>query len=105
MTNASVNSFFQSNDGSSSMCLELALEGERLCKSGDCRAGVAFFQVRLRDVQGLSQDEEKIISIFRLRFSPGPTTCVPCRQFTASSGMLTFTLETTQRRCSTTNST
>lgn len=29
------------------MCLELALEGERLCKSGDCRAGVAFFQVRL----------------------------------------------------------
>lgn len=27
------------------MCLELALEGERLCKSGDCRAGVAFFQV------------------------------------------------------------
>lgn len=37
---------FQSNDGSSSsMCLELALEGERLCKSGDCRAGVAFFQV------------------------------------------------------------
>lgn len=35
---------FQSNDGSS-MCMELALEGERLCKSGDCRAGVAFFQV------------------------------------------------------------
>lgn len=32
-------------DGGSSMCLELALEGERLCKSGDCRAGVAFFQV------------------------------------------------------------
>lgn len=27
------------------MCLELALEGERLCKSGDCNAGVAFFQV------------------------------------------------------------
>lgn len=36
---------FQSND-SSNMCLELALEGERLCKTGDCRAGVAFFQVR-----------------------------------------------------------
>lgn len=35
---------WQSNDGSS-MCLELALEGERLCKSGDCRTGVAFFQV------------------------------------------------------------
>lgn len=35
----------QSNNDGSSMCLELALEGERLCKSGDCRAGVAFFQV------------------------------------------------------------
>lgn len=29
------------------MCLELALEGERLCKSGDCNAGVAFFQVSI----------------------------------------------------------
>lgn len=50
MTNRDVNSFFfQANDGSSSsMCLELALEGERLCKSGDCRAGVAFFQVRIK---------------------------------------------------------
>lgn len=49
MTNRAVNSFFfQSNESSSSMCLELALEGERLCKSGDCRAGVAFFQVRMR---------------------------------------------------------
>jgi hypothetical protein len=39
-------SFFQNNDGgSSSMCLELALEGERLCKAGETRAGVAFFQV------------------------------------------------------------
>ncbi|KAL7048470.1 hypothetical protein ACKWTF_003354 [Chironomus riparius] len=38
-----------SNDGgSSSMCLELALEGERLCKSGDCRAGVAFFQAAIQ---------------------------------------------------------
>ncbi|EAA14880.4 AGAP008977-PA, partial [Anopheles gambiae str. PEST] len=35
------------NDGSS-MCLELALEGERLCKSGDCRAGVAFFQAAIQ---------------------------------------------------------
>ncbi|KAB7497294.1 G-protein-signaling modulator 2 [Armadillidium nasatum] len=32
----------------SSTCLELALEGERLCKSGDCRAGVAFFEAALR---------------------------------------------------------
>lgn len=37
---------FQTADGSS-MCLELALEGERLCKSGDCNAGVAFFQVSI----------------------------------------------------------
>ncbi|XP_068618269.1 G-protein-signaling modulator 2 [Battus philenor] len=37
----------QSCDGGS-MCLELALEGERLCKAGDCRAGVAFFQAAIR---------------------------------------------------------
>lgn len=36
------------SDGSSSMCLELALEGERLCKSGDCRSGVAFFQAAIQ---------------------------------------------------------
>lgn len=30
------------------MCLELALEGERLCKAGDCRAGVAFFQAAIQ---------------------------------------------------------
>lgn len=36
-----------SNSDSSSMCLELALEGERLCKAGDCRAGVAFFQAAI----------------------------------------------------------
>ncbi|XP_066907196.1 G-protein-signaling modulator 2 isoform X2 [Halyomorpha halys] len=33
---------------SSNMCLELALEGERLCKAGDCRAGVAFFQAAIQ---------------------------------------------------------
>ncbi|XP_048488923.1 G-protein-signaling modulator 2 isoform X1 [Plutella xylostella] len=37
----------QSCDGGS-MCLELALEGERLCKAGDCRAGVAFFQAAIQ---------------------------------------------------------
>ncbi|KAI9579162.1 G-protein-signaling modulator 2 [Glossina fuscipes] len=37
-----------SQDGSSSMCLELALEGERLCKAGDCRAGVAFLQAAIQ---------------------------------------------------------
>lgn len=34
--------------GGSSMCLELALEGERLCKAGDCPAGVAFFLAAIR---------------------------------------------------------
>ncbi|KAK9891412.1 hypothetical protein WA026_014649 [Henosepilachna vigintioctopunctata] len=37
-----------SYDGSTNMCLELALEGERLCKAGDCRAGVAFFQAAIQ---------------------------------------------------------
>nr|XP_045608187.1 G-protein-signaling modulator 2-like isoform X3 [Procambarus clarkii] len=32
----------------SSTCLELALEGERLCKAGDCRAGVAFFEAAIQ---------------------------------------------------------
>ncbi|OCT85303.1 G-protein-signaling modulator 2 isoform X1 [Xenopus laevis] len=39
-------------------CLELALEGERLCKTGDCRAGVSFFeaavQVGTEDLKTLS---------------------------------------------------
>ncbi|XP_016066513.1 PREDICTED: G-protein-signaling modulator 1 isoform X3 [Miniopterus natalensis] len=39
-------------------CLELALEGERLCKSGDFKAGVAFFeaavQVGTEDLKTLS---------------------------------------------------
>jgi G-protein signaling modulator 2 len=30
------------------MCLELALEGERLCKGGDCSAGIAFFQAAIQ---------------------------------------------------------
>ncbi|KAG8132726.1 putative G-protein [Naja naja] len=40
-------------------CLELALEGERLCKAGDCRAGVSFFeaavQVGTEDLKTLNQ--------------------------------------------------
>ncbi|XP_072375215.1 G-protein-signaling modulator 2-like isoform X1 [Diabrotica undecimpunctata] len=39
---------FQEYDGSGNMCLELALEGERLCKAGDCKAGVAFFQAAIQ---------------------------------------------------------
>ncbi|XP_065160523.1 G-protein-signaling modulator 2 [Atheta coriaria] len=38
----------QGYDGTTNMCLELALEGERLCKAGDCRAGVAFFQAAIQ---------------------------------------------------------
>ncbi|KAJ1523572.1 hypothetical protein ONE63_001419 [Megalurothrips usitatus] len=38
----------QSCGDSNNMCLELALEGERLCKAGDCRAGVAFFQAAIQ---------------------------------------------------------
>ena len=33
------------NDGS---CMELALEGERLCKSGDCRSGVSYFEAAIQ---------------------------------------------------------
>jgi len=39
---------YQSCGDGSNMCLELALEGERLCKAGDCRAGVAFFQAAIQ---------------------------------------------------------
>lgn len=40
--------WLQNYSDGSNMCLELALEGERLCKSGDCRAGVAFFQAAIQ---------------------------------------------------------
>ncbi|XP_076043541.1 G-protein-signaling modulator 2-like isoform X2 [Oratosquilla oratoria] len=36
------------NEMDSSTCLALALEGERLCKTEDCRAGVAFFEAALQ---------------------------------------------------------
>ncbi|KAK6627107.1 G-protein-signaling modulator 2 [Polyplax serrata] len=38
----------QSAVDNGNMCLELALEGERLCKAGDCRSGVAFFQAAIQ---------------------------------------------------------
>lgn len=53
------------------MCLELALEGERLCKSGDCRAGVAFFQVRIIKALKLKDDLKISCFFFRRRqFKP-----------------------------------
>lgn len=42
----------------STMCLELALEGERLCKSGECRAGIAFFQAAI----DIGTDDPKTLS-------------------------------------------
>lgn len=39
---------FQNPRDAGNMCLELALEGERLCKAGDCRSGVAFFQAAVQ---------------------------------------------------------
>ncbi|KAI1290108.1 G-protein-signaling modulator 2 [Halotydeus destructor] len=35
--------------GQTSTCLELALEGERLCKTGDFEAGVAFFEAAIKE--------------------------------------------------------
>src|SRR5882757_9224772 len=32
----------------SGTCIELAIEGERLCKAGDFKAGIAFFEAALR---------------------------------------------------------
>ncbi|OQR68291.1 G-protein-signaling modulator 2-like, partial [Tropilaelaps mercedesae] len=40
------------------MCLELALEGERLCKSGDFTAGVAFLEAAVR----LGTDDARVLS-------------------------------------------
>ena len=40
-----------SNDnsaGDNDTCLQLALEGEKLCKAGNCRDGVAFFEAALQ---------------------------------------------------------
>lgn len=51
----------QTNNDASSMCLELALEGERLCKAGDCRAGVAFF---LAAVQAGTDDLRTLSAIY-----------------------------------------
>ena len=36
------------NGGDNDTCLQLALEGEKLCKAGNCRDGVAFFEAALQ---------------------------------------------------------
>ena len=35
-------------NGDNDTCLQLALEGEKLCKAGNCRDGVAFFEAALQ---------------------------------------------------------
>lgn len=42
----------------SSTCLELAIEGERLCKAGDFRSGVGFFEAAIR----VGTSDTKILS-------------------------------------------
>lgn len=58
-------------------CLELALEGERLCKSGDCRAGVSFLKPQ-----------------FKLELKTSKHSVL----FTANWAMLTSTCMTTPKR-------
>ncbi|XP_022643957.1 G-protein-signaling modulator 1-like isoform X2 [Varroa jacobsoni] len=48
----------QSQQLDPTMCLELALEGERLCKSGDFTAGVAFLEAAVR----LGTDDARVLS-------------------------------------------
>ncbi|XP_070177031.1 G-protein-signaling modulator 2-like isoform X2 [Littorina saxatilis] len=42
-------------------CMELALQGERLCKAGDCRAGVQFFEAA---VQAGTDDLKTLSAIY-----------------------------------------
>lgn len=81
------------------MCLELALEGERLCKSGDCRAGVAFFQVSEK-AKGLKEEATDLVLFSRRRFKLELMTYGHCLLFTASLEMLIFILVITQKQCS-----
>lgn len=45
-----------------STCLELALEGERLCKSGDFSGGVAFFEAAVKEG---TDDARTLSAIYR----------------------------------------
>ena len=38
----------ENSSGYNDTCLQLALEGEKLCKAGNCRDGVAFFEAALQ---------------------------------------------------------
>ena len=43
-------------------CLQLALEGEKLCKSGNCQDGVAFFEAAL---QAGTEDFTTLSAVYR----------------------------------------
>ena len=51
-----------SNAGDNDTCLQLALEGEKLCKAGNCRDGVAFFEAAL---QAGTDDFRTLSAIYR----------------------------------------
>ena len=48
MENIMENQNGASEAGDNDTCLQLALEGEKLCKGGNCRDGVAFFEAALQ---------------------------------------------------------
>ena len=50
------------NAGDNDTCLQLALEGEKLCKAGNCRDGVAFFEAAL---QAGTDDFRTLSAIYR----------------------------------------
>jgi len=45
-------------------CLQLALEGEKLCKAGNCSDGVAFFEAALQVLTILSHLPKHITLLF-----------------------------------------
>ena len=58
--------FFAAMEGT---CMELALEGERLCKAGDCRAGVQFFEAGIQVSIKTSSKSYRLLLFFRHRFN------------------------------------
>lgn len=56
-----------SNAGDNDTCLQLALEGEKLCKAGNCRDGVAFFEAAL---QAGTDDFRTLSAIYRCHKIP-----------------------------------
>ena len=59
---ANTNGDPSANAGDNDTCLQLALEGEKLCKGGNCRDGVAFFEAAL---QAGTDDFRTLSAIYR----------------------------------------